>query len=90
MDATKPGGQAAAELAADISHRRPDERAGLLEAKVVDLDPADLTVPPAADDRSGDLVRIHAEFGPGVLGPGAQLPGQIGRASCRERVLYTV
>ena len=77
MDATKPGGQAAAELAADIGHRRPGQRAGLLKAEVVDLEPADLAVPPAADDRQGDLVRIHAELGPGVLRPGAQLPGQI-------------
>jgi hypothetical protein len=41
MDASKPGGQAAAELAADNGHRRPGERAGLLEAQVVDLQPAD-------------------------------------------------
>jgi hypothetical protein len=39
VDATKPGGQAAAELAADRGHRRPGERAGLLEGEVVDLRP---------------------------------------------------
>jgi hypothetical protein len=78
MDATKPGGQAAAELAADIGHRRPDERAGLLKAEVVDLEPADFAVLPAADHRQGDLVRIHAELSPAVLGPGAQLLGKIG------------
>jgi hypothetical protein len=42
MDTTQPGGQAAAELAADIGHRRPGERAGLLEAEVVNLEPGDL------------------------------------------------
>src|SRR4029453_13024498 len=78
MDATKPSGQAAAELAADRGHRRPGERAGLLKAEIVNLEPADLAVLPAANDRLGDLVRIHAELGPGVVGPGAQLPGQIG------------
>jgi hypothetical protein len=62
MDATKPGSQPAAELAADIGHRRPGERAGLLKVEVVDLEPADLAVLPAADDRQGDLVRIHAEL----------------------------
>ena len=35
MDANNPGGQAAAELAADIGHRWPGERAGLLQAEVV-------------------------------------------------------
>jgi hypothetical protein len=78
MDATKPGGQAAAELAADRGHRRPGKRAGLLKVEVVDLEPADLAVLPAADDRLGDLVGIDAELGPGVVRPGAQLPGQIG------------
>jgi hypothetical protein len=37
VDAGEPGGQAAAELAADIGHGRPGERAGLLEAEVVEL-----------------------------------------------------
>jgi hypothetical protein len=37
MDTGDPCGQAAAELATDIGHRRPGERAGLLEAEVVDL-----------------------------------------------------
>jgi hypothetical protein len=68
MDASKPGGQAAAELAADNGHRRPGERAGLLEAQVGDLQPADLTIPPAADDRLGDLTGVDAELGPGVVG----------------------
>jgi hypothetical protein len=49
MDATKPGGQAAAELAADIGHRRPGERAGLLEANVVNLEPRDLAVLPVVE-----------------------------------------
>jgi hypothetical protein len=71
IDATKPGGQAATELAADRGHRRPDERAGLLKVEVVDLEPADLAVLPAADDRLGDLVGIDAELGPGVVRPGA-------------------
>jgi hypothetical protein len=53
--ASQPGGQAAAELAADVGHRRPGERAGLHEAEVVDLQPADLTGLPAADDRSSRL-----------------------------------
>jgi hypothetical protein len=50
----------------------------LLKVEVVDLEPADLAVPPAPDDRLGDLVGVDAELGPGVVGPGAQLPGQIG------------
>ena len=78
MDATKPGGQAAAELAADVGHRRSGERAGLLEAEVVDLQPGDLAVLPAADDRLGDLVGVDADLGSGVLGPGAQLTGEVG------------
>src|SRR4029450_6589409 len=78
VDANKPGGQAAAELAADNGHRRPGERANLLEAEIVDLQPGDLAVLPAADDRLGDLVGVDAELGPGVVGPDAQLPGQIG------------
>jgi hypothetical protein len=65
---SKPGGQAAAELAADVGHRRPGERLGLLEAEVIDLQPGCLAVPPAADDRLGDLVGVDADLGPGVLG----------------------
>jgi hypothetical protein len=42
VDASDPGGQAAAELAADISHGWPGERARLFEAQVVDLQPSDL------------------------------------------------
>ena len=68
VDATQPGGQAAAELAADMGHRRPDERAGLLKAEIVDLEPGDLAVLPAADNRLGDLVRVDTDLGPGVLG----------------------
>src|SRR5215211_7640769 len=78
MDANNPGGKAAAELATDIGHRWPGERAGLLEAEVVDLQPGHLAVLPAADDRLGDLVGDDAELGPGVLGPGAQLTGEVG------------
>ena len=48
MGANKSGGQAAAELAADIGHRRPGERAGLLEVEVVNLEPGDLACLPAA------------------------------------------
>jgi hypothetical protein len=45
VDASDPGGQAAAELAADIGHRRPGERAGLLvEAEVIDLQPGHLAL----------------------------------------------
>jgi hypothetical protein len=51
---------------------------GLLEVEVVDLQPGDLAVLPAADDRLGDLVGVDAELGPGVVGPGTQLPGQVG------------
>jgi hypothetical protein len=47
-------------------------------AKVVDLEPGHFAVLPAADHRLGNLVRIHAELGPGVVRPGAQLPSQIG------------
>jgi hypothetical protein len=68
MDAGEPGGQAAAELAADRGHRRPGERASLLQAKVVNLEPGDLAVLPAADDRLGDLDGVDAKLGPGVLG----------------------
>src|SRR5215211_4059511 len=71
VDATQPGGQATAELAADIGHGRPGERASLLEAEVVNLEPGDLPVLPAADDRLGDLLGVDADLGPGVLGPGA-------------------
>ena len=77
VDATQPGGQAAAELAADIGHGGPGERAGLLEAEVVELEPGQLAVVPSADDRLGDLVGVDADLGPGVLGPGAQLTGQV-------------
>jgi hypothetical protein len=76
VDATNPGGQAAAELAADIGHRRPGERAGLLEAEVVNLQPADLAVLPAADDRLGDLVGVDADLGPGVLGARRAVAGE--------------
>jgi hypothetical protein len=53
LDASDPGGQAAAELAADRGHRRPGERASLLKAKIVELEPDHLAVLPAADDRLG-------------------------------------
>jgi hypothetical protein len=77
VGAAEPDGQAAAELAADVGHRRAGERAGLLEAEVVDLQPGDLAVSPAADDRLGDLLRVDAKLRPGVLGPGAQLHRQV-------------
>src|SRR5215218_4014459 len=77
MGTTKPGGQAAPELAADIGHGWPGERAGLLEAEVVDLEPGHLAGLPAADHRPGDLVGGDADLGPGVLGPGAQLAGEV-------------
>jgi hypothetical protein len=69
--AVEPGGQPAADLAADIGHRRPGERAGLLEAEIVDLQPSDLTGLSAADDRLGDVVGVDADLGPGVGGRGA-------------------
>jgi hypothetical protein len=62
VGASQPGGQAAAELAADVGHRRPGERAGLLEAEIVKLEPGDLAVLPAADDRLGDLLGSTATF----------------------------
>jgi hypothetical protein len=34
---------------------------------------------PAGDDRLGDLIGINAELGPGVVGPGAQLPSEVGQ-----------
>ena len=74
VDATQPGGQAAAELAADRGHRRPGQRAGLLEAEVVNLEPGDLPGPPAANDRLGDLFGVGAELGPGVLGQARSSP----------------
>jgi hypothetical protein len=77
--AGEPGGQAAAELAADRGHRRRGERTGLLEAEVVDLQPGDFAVLPAGDDRLGDLIGINAQLGPGVVGPGAQLPCEVGQ-----------
>jgi hypothetical protein len=49
---------------------RPGERAGLLQAEVVDLQSGHLAVPPAADDRVGDLVGVDPELSPTVLGPG--------------------
>jgi hypothetical protein len=48
VDAGKPSGQTAAELAADIGHGRPGKGVGLLEAEVVDLQPGHLVVAPAA------------------------------------------
>jgi hypothetical protein len=78
VDAGEPGGQPAAELAADIGHRRTGERAGLLQAEVVDLQPSDLAVLPAADDRLGDLFGVDADLRPGVQGPSARLTGEIG------------
>jgi hypothetical protein len=77
VGAGEPGGQAAAELAADIDHGRAGERAGLLEGEVVHLQPGDLTGLPAADDRLGDLVGVHIDRRPGVLGPGAQLTSEV-------------
>jgi hypothetical protein len=71
---SEPGCQAAAELAADIGHRRPGERASLLEANVVNLEPGNVPVPPAVNDRLGDLDGVDAELSPGVFKPGAQLP----------------
>jgi hypothetical protein len=53
VGASEPHGQAAAELAADVGHRRAGERLDLLEAEVVDLQPGDLVVLPAAHDRLG-------------------------------------
>jgi hypothetical protein len=78
VDATQPGGQAATKLAADIGHRRSGERASLLEAEVVNLEPGDLPGVPAANDRLGDLVGVDAELGPGVVGPGTQLQHEVG------------
>jgi hypothetical protein len=63
---------------ADVGHRRPGERAGLLQAEVVDLQPGDLVVLPAANDRLGDLLRVDTDLRPGVGGPGAQLTGEVG------------
>jgi hypothetical protein len=77
-DTHEPSSQAAAELAADIGHRRAGQRAGLLEAQVVDLQPSDFAVLPAADNRLGDLLRVDTDLGPGVMGPGAQLTGEVG------------
>jgi hypothetical protein len=62
------GRSGGAELAPVIGHRRPGERAGLLEAEVVDLQPAHLAVLPAADDRLGDLLGVDADLGPGCRG----------------------
>src|SRR6266508_3657464 len=75
-----PGGHAWADrgTAADVGHRRAGQRAGLLEAQVVDLQPGDLAVLPAADDRLGDLVGVDTDLGPGALGPGAQLHREVG------------
>jgi hypothetical protein len=78
VGASEPGGQATPELPADVGHRRAGERAGLLEAEVVELEPGDLAVAPAADDRLGDLVGLHAELGPGVGRSGAQLADEVG------------
>jgi hypothetical protein len=78
VSASEPGGQAAAELPADVGHRRAGERAGLLQAEIVDLQPADLAVAPVTNDRLGDLLGIDVELRLGVLGPGAQLTGQVG------------
>jgi hypothetical protein len=66
VSASQPGGQAAAELAPDLGHRRPGEQAGLLEAEVVGLQSGNLAVLPAANDRLGDLVGVDADLRPGV------------------------
>ena len=78
VGADETRGQAAAELAADVGHRRAGERAGLLEAEVVDLQPGDLAVLSAADDRLGDLLGVDADLRPGVLGPGTELHREVG------------
>jgi len=52
--------------------------AGLLEAEVVDLQLGGFAILPAADDRLGDLVGVNADLRSGVLGPQAQLIGEIG------------
>jgi len=49
VGASEPGGQAAAELTADIGHRRAGERVGLLEAEVVNLESGDFAVLAAAN-----------------------------------------
>jgi hypothetical protein len=90
VGASKPRGQPAAQLAADVGHRRAGERAGLLQAEVVDLQPADLAVPPAVDDRLGDLVGLHADRRPDVGGPGAQLYREVGHKHQLTRLAFGV
>jgi hypothetical protein len=68
VGASKPRGQPATQLAADVGHRRSGKGAGLLKAEIVNLQAADLAIPPAADDRLGDLVGVDADLGPGVVG----------------------
>jgi hypothetical protein len=69
-----PGGQTAAELPADIGHRRPGKGAGLLEAEVVELQPGDLAVLPTADDRLGDLLGVDADLGQVSVGQARSSP----------------
>lgn len=64
------GGQAAAEQVADIGHRRSGERVGLLEAEVVNLQPAQLAGLPAPDRRVGDLVGPRPSLARCRGGPG--------------------
>jgi hypothetical protein len=56
VDASQPGGQAAAELPADVGHRRPGERAGLLQAEIVDLQHRDRAVGQDPDADQGVVV----------------------------------
>jgi hypothetical protein len=78
VGASEPGDETAAEWAADVGHRRPGKRVGLLEGEVVHLHSVDVPVAPAAHDCLGEHGGVDAELCPGVPGPGAQLHGEVG------------
>src|SRR6266508_3796429 len=67
-----------AELLAHIGHGRPLQRQGLLGSQPAEPQPLDVAVSPGGDDRAGGHLRIHAKAGPGAVGPGAQLTGEVG------------
>src|SRR6266567_4970358 len=71
--------QPGAELLADVGHRRPDERAGLLGAQPAKLQALDVPSAPAVHHRQQGGLGADPDRGPGLLGPGAQLDGEVGQ-----------
>jgi hypothetical protein len=79
VGAVEPAGQSGAELATHIVHGGLLDGAGLVEVELVELQAAEVAIPPAADDCLGDHRWVDIQRGPGAVGPGAQLAGEVGQ-----------